>query len=64
MAVWILSGVASTFNAVAQIVVIATMNLLEFFLVPDLLLWGRMNAVFALLFIAIVWYREFRLKKA
>src|SRR5437773_4211250 len=43
MAVWILSGIKTRLNAVVQILVIAVMNVLEFFLVPDLLLWGRGN---------------------
>src|ERR1700748_3385781 len=45
MACWILSGIKSRLNAIVQIVVIATMNTLEFFLVPDLLLWGKFNSV-------------------
>src|ERR1043165_8928122 len=49
MAGWVLSRFKARWNAVIQIFVIAAMNMLEFFLVPDLLLWGRMNAFFALL---------------
>ncbi|MCZ4408185.1 DoxX-like family protein [Cryomorphaceae bacterium 1068] len=59
MAVWIVSKFKSKLNAIAQIVIVATMNTLEFFLVPDLLLWGRLNSLFALLFIALVYYNEF-----
>ncbi|MBK8670830.1 MAG: DoxX-like family protein [Saprospiraceae bacterium] len=44
MAVWILSGYKTKLNAIAQIVVVATMNILEFILVPDLLLWGKLNS--------------------
>ncbi|HMK24435.1 MAG TPA: DoxX-like family protein [Chitinophagaceae bacterium] len=62
MAVWILSGINTRLNATIQILVIATMNILEFILVPDLLLWGRANAVFAFLFILLIYYNEFRLK--
>lgn len=62
MAVWILSGIRSRLNALLQIVVIAVMNTLEFFLVPGLLLWGRFNAFFALLLILIIYYHEFHLK--
>src|SRR6476620_8726548 len=47
MAVWILSGLWPRFNVITQIIVIAIMNTLEFFLVPDLLLWGKLNALFA-----------------
>lgn len=63
MAVWILSGIRSRTNAIAQIVVVGSMNVLEFFLVPDLLLWGKGNVVFALLFCLIVYFNEFALKK-
>ena len=58
MAVWILSRKYHRLNAVVQIIIIATMNTLEFFLAPDLLLWGRMNAVFALILITLIWYNE------
>ena len=59
MAVWILSGIKRRLNAIAQIITIATMNMLEFILVPDLLLWGRFNALFAFLFILLIFYIEF-----
>ena len=62
MSVWILSGIASRLNAVIQIIVIATMNVLEFILAPDLLLWGRFNLLFASLFMLLIYYYEFRLK--
>lgn len=62
MAVWILSGFKSRLNAIIQIVVIAVMNTLEFFLVPGLLLWGRFNSLFAFLLILVVYYNEFHLK--
>jgi hypothetical protein len=45
-----------------QIAIVATMNVIEFFIVPDLLLWGKMNSVFALLFIGLVYYQEFTKK--
>ena len=64
MAVWILSGYKTRLNALAQIGIVATMNILEFTLVPDLLLWGRFNAMFALLFIVVVYCNEFRFKNA
>lgn len=59
MAVWILSGIKRRLNTIAQIIIIATMNTLEFILVPDLLLWGRFNALFAFLFILLIFYNEF-----
>ncbi len=62
MAVWILSGIKTRLNAITQIIVIATMNVLEFILAPDLLLWGRFNALFAFLFILLIFYNEFYLR--
>jgi hypothetical protein len=59
MAVWVVSGWQRRLNASLQIAVVAIMNILEFILVPDLLLWGRFNAVFALLFIGLVYYHSF-----
>ncbi|MEM7163158.1 MAG: DoxX-like family protein [Bacteroidota bacterium] len=63
MCIWILSKFKSRLNAILQILIVAIMNILEFILVPDLLLWAKFNSVFALLFIAIVYYNEFILKK-
>lgn len=62
MAAWILSRYQAKLNAMVQIAVVAAMNILEFWLVPDLLLWGRLNAAFALLFIGWVYYRTFVLE--
>lgn len=56
MAIWILSGIMPKLNAIVQAVIIATMNSLEFILAPDLLLWGRFNALFAFLFILLILY--------
>ena len=64
MAVWILSGVKTKTNAITQAVVIATMNGLEFILAPDLLLWGRLNALFAFLFILLILWNEFYLRNS
>src|SRR5260221_9966131 len=55
MTVWILRGIKSRWCALTLIVVVAVMNILEFILVPDLLLFGRFNAVFAVLFIVIIY---------
>lgn len=61
MAVWVLTGIHSRFNALAQITLIASMNILEFILAPDLLLWGRFNSLFAFLFILLIYFNEFHL---
>jgi hypothetical protein len=62
MGAWILSGFKSRLNAIVQIIVIASMNILEFILAPDLLLWGRFNSLFAFLFILLIYYNEFHLR--
>lgn len=62
MAAWIISGYRSRLNAVIQILIIASMNTIEYILVPDLLLWGRFNALFAFLFILLIYYNEFVLR--
>ncbi|GAA3521345.1 hypothetical protein GCM10022393_39630 [Aquimarina addita] len=59
MAIWIISGIKPKVNAILQILIVATMNILEFVLVPDLLLWGKANSSFALLFIIFVYFNEF-----
>jgi DoxX-like family len=61
MGVWILSGILPRMNVVTQIAVIATMNILEFILAPELLLWGKLNAVFAGMFMLLIFWNEFLL---
>ena len=63
MAIWILSRFKTKLNAITQIVVIATMNMMEFILVPDLLLWGKFNALFAAMLILVIYYNEFIFSK-
>jgi hypothetical protein len=63
MAVWILSGILPKLNAISQITIVLTMNIIEFTLAPDLLLWGRANLIFALLFCILVYYNQFVVKK-
>jgi hypothetical protein len=63
MAIWVVSRYWSKLNAILQILIVATMNTLEFILVPDLLLWGRLNVVFATCFILLVFYNEFVLHR-
>jgi len=63
MAIWILIKFKSKLNAIAQMTVVATMNIIEFTVVPDLLLWGRLNMVVAFMFVGLVYYNEFVLNK-
>lgn len=46
-------------NAVFQIVVIGLMNVIELFMVPNLLLFGTFNMVFAVLLMFMIYYNEF-----
>lgn len=59
MSLWIISGFKTKLNSIVQISVVASMNILEFFLVPDLLLWGKLNSIFALIFIILIYTNEF-----
>lgn len=62
MFVWVISRKFSRLAAVMQIVIVLTMNILEFILVPDLLLFGRMNIIIALVFVSVVYVNEFIIK--
>lgn len=59
MAVWVVSGIQQRWCVLAQIGLILSMNLLEAWLAPDLLLWGPANAVFAALFCLLIYYHTF-----
>ena len=63
IAIWIVIGLWPSFNAIAQILIITSMNVLEFILVPELLLWGRANAIFAFIFILLIYFNDFYLNK-
>ena len=62
MFIWIISRKFSRLAAVMQIIIVMTMNILEFILVPDLLLFGRMNIIIALVFVCVVYVNEFIIK--
>ena len=59
MAIWIFNGYQSRFNAVLHISIVAVMNIIEFILARDLLLFGKLNALFAAIFIVVVFLNEF-----
>lgn len=63
MAIWILSGKYSRINAISQAFIILLMNILEFTIAPELLLWGKWNFVFACCFVALILWNEFYLNK-
>lgn len=62
MTIWILSGFKSKLNSIVQISIIILMNLIELFLAKDLLMWGKLNIIFAILFVVIIYYNEFVIK--
>ncbi|PLB21071.1 MAG: DUF2071 domain containing protein [Flavobacteriaceae bacterium FS1-H7996/R] len=63
MAIWIITGYKKRPNTIAQIILVISMNILEFIMAQELLLWGRLNLLFASLFAFIVYYNQFILKK-
>ena len=63
MSIWILSNLRSKLNAVIQILAIAVMNILELIMAPGLLLWGKVNGIFALALILVIYFNEFYLNK-
>ncbi|RZK38340.1 MAG: hypothetical protein EOO90_22650 [Pedobacter sp.] len=63
MFVWILTRVKSKICSILQILIIGIMNILEFFLAPDLLLFGKLNIVFASMFIVLIFFNEFYLRE-
>lgn len=63
IAVFVLIKFKTKINAVVQMFIIATMNIIEFFVAPDLLLWGRANIIFAFMLIWLIYYNEFVLQK-
>lgn len=63
MAVWILSCIKPKWCALAQVFIIALMNIIEFVLAPDLLLFGHINAVVAAVFISIIYINIFIISK-
>lgn len=55
IALWVLSGRHPRWCVAVQIILVLSMNTLEALLAPDLLLWGRANAVFAALFCLLLY---------
>lgn len=63
VAVWIVSERKAQWAAFIQMLIIASMNIIEWLLVPGLLLWGRFNILFAFLLILFIYYHQFILGK-
>ena len=64
LGIWILLGYFKKWKAIFQMILIASMNILEFTIAPEFLLWGRWNIVFADIFIFIIyWFQYYPLTK-
>ncbi len=59
IAIWVLSAWRYRWCALTQMALIVAMNVIEFILVPDLLLWGRYNILFASGLVAIIYVNAF-----
>lgn len=59
MGLWVLGGRYRKPTAYVQIAIVLTMNCLESLLVPELLLWGYLNPLFAVLFCGLVYWHGF-----
>ncbi|WP_100336951.1 DoxX-like family protein [Hymenobacter chitinivorans] len=64
MAGWVLSRYRERLSVGLQIALVLGMNVLEFLLARDLLLWQQLNIVFAGLFALLLYYYGFRLPAA
>ena len=63
LAVWIATGRHRKLTASIQILLVISMNILEFAFAVDHLLWGPLNMIFALLFCALVYWNACILPK-
>jgi len=63
LAFWVLSKYRSKLCTIFQIIIIAAMNIIEFIVVLDLLLWGKLNIVFAFAFMGLIYFNEYKLNK-
>lgn len=63
MCFWVLSKIKPKLNAIIQIIIIASMNIVEYIITPHLLLWGRFNCLFACLLILFIYLINFHSNK-
>jgi hypothetical protein len=60
---WIISGSRQKWCALFQIILIMTMNIIEFVEVPHLLFFGRWNILIAILFSTLIYLQAFVLPR-
>lgn len=63
LACWVVSGWRPRLVFYLQVIAVMSMNLLEFFLATEYLLWGKINLLFAILFIVLLYLVYFRLHR-
>lgn len=63
MVIWIVSRFKRNICASTQIFIVILMNIIEFLLAPELLLFGKTNIFIALAFAMLVYYDNFVLQK-
>ena len=63
MFIWVISWVRPRLCTVTQIILVGTMNTIEFIVAPDLLLFGRVNLIVAICFMVVLFMNEFVLAR-
>ncbi|TKB98045.1 DoxX-like family protein [Pedobacter cryotolerans] len=58
LAIWILTRLQPKLTTLFQLMLIASMNIIEFFLAPELLLFGKLNIIFAIIFMGIIYANQ------
>ena len=59
MAMWVCSSIQPKVCAAVQMTLVMAMNIIEFFKAKDLLLFGRINLVVAILFTVVIGWSSF-----
>lgn len=62
MFIWVISKKFSRLCSITQILIVMTMNIMEFIIAPDLLLFGKLNIIIALIFVTVIYLNEFIIK--
>lgn len=63
LAVWIITFRFTKLTVILQIILILTMNVIEYTFADGLLLWGKWNLIFSIGFSAMIGINEFLIKK-
>lgn len=63
MALWIITNIKKKLNTIIQIVTIIIMNIIEILTSANLLLWGKLNGLFALILVGIIYFNFIQFNK-